>query len=472
MDLELALFVALGLLIVAAGVGTALWWRTRSPQPAPASRGMAASGGSRPRSPGPVVAQQGPEFVVREPLHNHRSQVIGYRLSLLADGGEPGRLVELLAAAVENTGFSSLQRIPRLFVRLPLAALDSDRLSLLPRQNCVLMVVAALGPEKAELAQRFAELRAAGYTPGLEWDGETLPDESLLAEIRYLGVDLSAIPRGRVDDLCRRVRCGGRARLVLTGIDDPATFDWAVGAYPSYLAGERFAANEAVDPRDGCFNRSGYLEVIKSLRDEVDLDELAEQIKRDPMLTYRLLRYVNSPYFGLREPVESVKQALALLGQREITKWIHITHLTRNLDSDCVETVNLFRDAMYRARFMEVLAARLMGKGEASKGFLTGLFSVLADMMGGSVRDLQKELLLPAEVFSALSGREGTLTDLLRLAEVPRTRDFALVEAMSEKYGFEPEALSEAVMEGLEWSSELFETTEDTTPRLAADRPD
>ncbi|HXB60244.1 MAG TPA: HDOD domain-containing protein [Candidatus Acidoferrales bacterium] len=55
--------------------------------------------------------------------------------------------------------------------------------------------------------------------------------------------------------------------------------------------------------------------------------QIAEIIRRDPSLTARLLRLVNSVYYGLTTPVSSIEEAVFYLGVREIRQLVVVTPL-------------------------------------------------------------------------------------------------------------------------------------------------
>jgi len=55
---------------------------------------------------------------------------------------------------------------------------------------------------------------------------------------------------------------------------------------------------------------------------ELNFQKLADLLKREPGLSYKLLRFVNSAWFGLRSPVESLERALVSLGEDAARKWL------------------------------------------------------------------------------------------------------------------------------------------------------
>ena len=53
--------------------------------------------------------------------------------------------------------------------------------------------------------------------------------------------------------------------------------------------------------------------------------QISEIVRRDPSLTSRLLRLVNSVYYGLTTPVNSIEEAVFYLGVRQIRQLTTVT---------------------------------------------------------------------------------------------------------------------------------------------------
>ena len=94
--------------------------------------------------------------------------------------------------------------------------------------------------------------------------------------------------------------------------------------------------------------------------DKESLNSLADEILRDVALTNKLLRLVNSPYYGLRSKVSSVDRALMTLGQYGIRQWvavIAVSELSGNAPAELIVT------SAIRARFCQAVG-HAVGMGE------------------------------------------------------------------------------------------------------------
>ena len=104
-------------------------------------------------------------------------------------------------------------------------------------------------------------------------------------------------------------------------------------------------------------------------------------LKREPALSYKLLRFVNSAWFGLRDPVESLERALSTIGEDAARKWLAVLTMA-NLAAD--HPSELAVSTLVRARFFELLAAEAGFGYLRDDCFLVGLFSRLDAMLGGA----------------------------------------------------------------------------------------
>jgi len=143
-----------------------------------------------------------------------------------------------------------------------------------------------------------------------------------------------------------------------------------------------------------------------------DLDSLEETVAQDVSLAHRLLRYINSPFFGLTGPISSIRQALVLLGEEEIRHWLSLAVLAEAGEGKPDELVVL---SLVRAHFFAE-TGRLIGRG-GQKGelFLTGLFSLLDVFFDRPLARLLVEIPLKPEIKDALLGGGSVLRIVVEL---------------------------------------------------------
>lgn len=170
---------------------------------------------------------------------------------------------------------------------------------------------------------------------------------------------------------------------------------------PHIVAGKPMPGNQAV-----------LLTLLARLEDPAaEIEELERLIVQDVTLTYRLLRQVNSAAFALRREVESVRQAIILLGSRLIRHWASLILLSQ-MPGTTANAEPLMSIALLRGRMCEALATE-EGDCEANQAFTVGLFSVLDALLEQPMDALLENVTFSPPVHDALLVREGALGALL-----------------------------------------------------------
>jgi len=106
-------------------------------------------------------------------------------------------------------------------------------------------------------------------------------------------------------------------------------------------------------------------------RRELDMRELEKLLKQEASISYRLLRYLNSPIFGFALEITSIRHAMAVLGERELRRWIRLIVTVGAAEQKCSELVLM---GLARARFCELLSDQMRSDSDL---FLMGLLSIM-----------------------------------------------------------------------------------------------
>jgi c-di-GMP-related signal transduction protein len=141
----------------------------------------------------------------------------------------------------------------------------------------------------------------------------------------------------------------------------------------TYFQGYFFRPPEVLQAKEIPASRLNHLRLLSAVsQPELDPREFESMIKHEVSICYRLLRYLNSAAFGIKNEVHSVRHALALLGERKVRRWVRLVAtltIGENRSSELVAA------AMVRARFCELLAPRI--PHSESDLFLMGMLSMV-----------------------------------------------------------------------------------------------
>ena len=398
-------------------------------------------------------------FVARQPIFNPKLEVVGYELLFRGEGyvNDVAMIAnpESATATVVLNALTELDlgrivgrrtawvNVSREFVTGGLAhALPSD-------------LVGLEIPETAqfdeEMLGALRELKAAGYKLALDDFRYRPGSESLLELFDLVKLNINELGNGQLTDLVERLK-PYEGKLVAEKLGTQEQHEFCVAAGCDLFQGYFFCRPAVACTRGIAANRLALLQVAAVLNDpDVELEQIEQLIAHDVALSFRLLRYVNSAFFGLRGDVRSIGQALALLGLDNVRRWSTLSVLASIDDKPTELTVT----ALTRARFCE-LAGEPLGIASPAELFTLGLFSVLDAMMDAPMIDVIASLPLAAEMREALVGRKGKRGLLLECVTALETGEISDMPSIVANAG-------ELYLDALMWSNSaaesLFEST-------------
>jgi hypothetical protein len=197
-------------------------------------------------------------------------------------------------------------------------------------------------------------------------------------------------------------------------------------------------------------SRVHALQMVQLVAADADTHEIEALLRRDPTLSYNLLRLVNSLGMGPGRRITSFSQALLLLGRTQLRRWLNLM-LFAARQGDVRSAMLLARVAM-RARALELLAkSRGLDKNTQEQGFMTGMFSLLGVLFGMPLTEVLAPLALGEAVHAALLRREGDLGTLLMLFETAERGDLDGVAAQLEALQIPRDDFNLAMVDAASW---------------------
>ena len=400
----------------------------------------------------PLVEIKSPTnaHVVRQPVFDNETEVYAY---------------ELLYGEMEQDGHAASDNCSQLllnaFVDIGLETISQDRLSIIritedflegrlplpfPANDVVLELPENVdGPGKSMAP--LEDLRKRGFKLAYAAHDSEAEIGELLNYIDLLKIDLlgwnkvqleSSVPKFR-DHNIKLLANNVNTRDELTYCQELG-FDLYQGQFISEPA---IVSGGTLKP-----SRMALLNILKVLEDpDCDISVLEELISQDITLSYKILRIINSAFYGFRRKIESVKQAVVSLGLKVIGDWFIIISLT---DIDDKPQCLMFQ-TLQRARMMQLLAD-VVGLNKDT-GFTIGLFSSIDAIMDQPMETILKALPLAPEITEALLEREGMLGELLNIVIHYEKGDWNYINNV----GFETSELSTYYFESMVWARGLFE---------------
>jgi EAL and modified HD-GYP domain-containing signal transduction protein len=297
------------------------------------------------------------------------------------------------------------------------------------------------------LLDRLARLRRDGFSVVLDdfsYDSELDP---LLACADVVKLDVVRLGHHETLGELESLR-GKGVKTLAEGIDSEDVFEVFRDAGVDLFQGLFYERPNLVAGAGLPVGHGAALGALHELQSRgADFEALEEIIRRDVALSYRLLRHVNSSYFGLPRTVGSIREALMLLGTRAVRQWA-VALVLSGLEQ---RPHALLSTALVRARTCELVLAPY-DKASAAQGFTAGLFSLLDAVLGAPMQDILAELPLAPEVELAITHHEGVAGKALAKAIAFERGDFD-APALA---GHARNALTIAYSDAVQWADALL----------------
>ncbi len=398
-------------------------------------------------------------FIAKQPIFDRAEKVYAYEL-LFRSGLEnvcretdlDHAAAKVIADSLHLMGIETLTGGKKAFINVTRDALLKEYMRVLPHSTTVVEILETVEPDP-EVVLACERLKHAGYMLALD-DFLDLPGrEPLLRIADVVKVDL--IQTSPEERKALTERLGARGILMLAEkVETREAFEQTRSEGFTYFQGYFFARPSIVAARDVPGYKAHFFRILQEIhRRDMDFRRIEGIIKQDMSLCYKFLRFINSAWFGWWETIRSIRHALALLGEREVRKWVTLVAMA-SMGKDKPE--ELMVHAVTRARFCESLApyARLGHRSEDL--FLMGMFSLLDAVLDRPLAELLAELPVDDDVGSALLGRASPLLGVYEAAlayEAGRWSEFSERAAAA---GIEEPAVPAVYVDAVRWAQQSF----------------
>jgi EAL and modified HD-GYP domain-containing signal transduction protein len=361
-------------------------------------------------------------YLARQPMLDRNQALFGYELLFRNTPANSAEIESDLAATAGVLAHAAQLGLPRAvgeahaFLNVDTEVLMSDIFAFLPRERTVLELVGSVEATEAVL-WRLAELSGHGFKFAAEASVHGSRLGRLLPLLDYVKVNLRAMPVVTMLSLVPRLRGTGK-RLIAEKVESQAEYKTCLDLGFDYFQGFYFARPSVIAGRKLSPSQLALVDLMNMVVSDADNIEIERAIKRDVTLSINLLRIVNTPAACLRQRIDSLGQALVVVGRRQLQRWLQIMLYAEPGNQGHARTPLLML-ASTRARLMELLAGRLRPgqRHVADMAFTVGIMSLMDTLFCVPMADLVEQIPVSDEVSSALLRRSGFFGELLRLAE-------------------------------------------------------
>lgn len=324
----------------------------------------------------------------------------------------------------------------------------------LPKEICVVEVLETITPSP-EMVAALRKLKTHGYILALD-DYVGQPGyEEIIALADIVKVDLLGMDAERLREVSAGLGKYG-CRLLAEKVEDRATYDLARGLGFSLFQGFFFSRPETMTGSKVPTPVMAKMRLLRALSGEdYDVRELSKIISTDPSVSYRLLNFINSAAFSLRANIQSISQALTLLGRQQIKQWF-LAVIISDFDSSA-KVQEAAYTSLQRARYLESMGKLLKSRQfPAETLFLLGLFSRLDVLLSQPMDKLLQNIPLNKDVEAALLSKPSPYWSWLSLVEDIEIGNWEDVFQFLDNRELDREASASNYSEAIAWTQTLL----------------
>ena len=330
--------------------------------------------------------------------------------------------------------------------------LSNDYLILMPREMVVGEILETVTPDE-EVLGACRRMKDLGYRLALDDYRDTAETRPFLDVADFVKIDvlMTTFPEQRqlVD------RCHARKSPVIAEkVETDEQFCKCLEIGYDYFQGYFFCRPQIVGRRSVPANKTVYLHLLQAANDpKFDLCRISQIFRRDVSLSYRLLRYLNSPLFGFQAEIHSIPHALTLLGELALRKWISLVSVA-SLGDEVAD--GLLRLPLLRARFCELLGQKITMHRKVHELFLLGLLSVMDVLLNVPMSDVLAEIPVDEHIKKALLGRPSRYRPVFEVVLNYESGTWEELAQSSRRIGLHENFLPDIYLRSVKWVTDVL----------------
>ena len=398
-------------------------------------------------------------FVARQPIFNPRQEVVAYELLFRSSLENVFRCTDpdhassrVIADSALTLGLETLTGGKKAFINVTRNVLLWQLPTLLPPDQTVVEILETVEPDP-EVVEACRQLKQQGYTLALDDFVYEEAYQALLPLVDIIKVDFLASPPETRREIVSQLHSLG-IQFLAEKVEDQKAFEEARAQGYTLFQGFFFSRPVILSAQEIPAFKIHLLRILQEIhRPSLDLLGLEALIKQEVSFAYKLLRYINAPFFPWRRRVESIRQALVLLGEQEVRKWATMVAMA-GMGEDRPQ--ELVVQSVVRARFCESLAPWIRMGARSQDLFLLGMFSLLDALVGRPLEELLARIPLAEDLQEALLRRRGTLGQVLTLALAYEEAQWERARGVAQALSIPEEVIPECYLKAVEWANQSF----------------
>ncbi|MFT5758500.1 MAG: EAL and modified HD-GYP domain-containing signal transduction protein [Alteromonadaceae bacterium] len=397
-------------------------------------------------------------YAARQPILDKDKNLYAYELlfrdsidNVFPDIDGDAATSKMIEASKFNMGISEFTSNKPAFINFTLETLSKGYPEMLTTEEVVVEILETVKPGK-KLLSLCKDLHDKGYTLALDDYEHQTVWMHFYPYIKIIKIDWQASSLEEIKEIKDSIKNFPHIKLLAEKVETYQEYDQALEFGCELFQGFFFSKPEMVKTKSLSPSQMAMAELLyETSKTDLDLDSITSVFERDVTLSYKLLRYANSPMFKRRNEVSTIKQAIVILGAGELKRFLGLI-FAANVNPD--KPSELINAAMSRAKFCELAAQDIKAPLDISIAFLTGLLSLIDAILDEEIESILAKLPLAQEIKDTLITRKGAMADLIKLVVYFEHAQWDEATALIEALGIDKEKAVEYYNEALAWADE------------------
>ncbi len=397
-------------------------------------------------------------FAARQPILDVDKNVYGYELlfrtstdNVFPDVDQEKATSKMIEGLQFDLGLDKISSGKFAFINFTETSILKSYPSLLPKKQVVVEVLETVEPTRA-IYVALKKLANLGYVLALDDFIHTDQWEPFYAFCKIIKVDCLSITPEQLDQIITLKARHPHLTLLAEKVENYEEFTRYKALGFDLFQGYFFSKPEVMKS----VSMSSSLSLLSNLLNEVTKEDpninlVVKLLELDPALSFKLLRYTQSPLFQRSRKIESIKQAAVLLGKAELERFIMLL-FAASLGAD--KPTELIKLSMHRAKFCEYLALQKQKKHQLSSAFLVGMLSLIDAMLDANIDDLIGDMSLSDNIKDALLQHKGWLADVLLICQIFEKGDWKKIDKVCSLLKLDYQELIKLYDDSAKWAEE------------------
>jgi EAL and modified HD-GYP domain-containing signal transduction protein len=363
-------------------------------------------------------------FLARQPILGRDQHLVAFELLFRTAGSNEANVTDDAAATAavishaSQLGMEQVVGAQLAFVNVNAVALMSDYVRFLPADKVILEILETV-KATPELLARVAELKSLGFKFALD-DVVAESDDvrALLDLVDVIKIDVKGVAPARLPALTQSLRRQNK-KLLAEKVETVEEFRQCLELGFEYFQGFYFARPAILSGKKIAPSELAILHLLELVNSEADNRTIELAVKRDALISLNLLRLVNTPAAGARGRIDTLGQAIEVLGRQQLQRWLQIL-LYATPGAKVELNLPLLQMATTRGKMLELMSLKMHpGQQDAADtGFTVGIMSLTDALFSMAMDEILDTVDVADDVRAALLYRQGEYGDMLNVVEM------------------------------------------------------